>query len=392
MGGGMTAAAAVAGIRDLDPDGSIGIVGSESEPSYKRPPLSKGLWKGEPEDAVWLKLDSYNVTLHLGREVNELDRQAKQIVDDQGTVYGYDRLLLATGSTPRRLSAAVDERVVYYRTIADYHRLRALTEQGQRFAVIGGGFIGSEIAAALAMNGKDVSVIFPDAGIGSRVFPAELSQFLNGYYRARGVQVMAGETVSGLEAGREQVIVRTSGGNGTDGREMVFDGVVVGIGVRPNVALAEAAGLEVDNGVVVDALLRSSDPAIFAAGDVASFFNRSLNSRLRVEHEDNANVMGRRAGQNMAGATEPYDYLPFFYSDLFDLGYEAVGELDARLETVVDWKEPNREGVIHYLRDGRVRGVLLWNVWDQVEAARQLIADSSSFQPDELQGRLLVAH
>jgi len=148
------------------------------------------------------------------------------------------------------------------------------------------------------------------------------------------------------------------------------------------------AGLETGDGIVVDDFLRTSQPDIYAAGDVASFYNPALEQRLRVEHEDNANTMGRTAGRNMAGKREPYHHLPFFYSDLFDLGYEAVGEVDSRLNALADWKEPHREGVVYYQKEGRVRGVLLWNVWGQVDAARELIAGKRSFQSGDLKHKL----
>ena len=163
--------------------------------------------------------------------------------------------------------------------------------------------------------------------------------------------------------------------------------MVAGLGIQPSVELAEQAGLNVDNGIVVDAHCRSSHPSIFAAGDVANFHNPALDARMRVEHEDNANTMGKVAGENMAGQATPYDHLPFFYSDLFDLGYEAVGDLDARLETFSDWKVPFREGVVYYLKGGRVRGVLLWNTWGQVDAARALIAQPGPFKAGDLKGR-----
>src|SRR5206468_1153756 len=171
-------------------------------------------------------------------------------------------------------------------------------------------------------------------------------------------------------------------------REITVDNVVAGLGIQPNIDLAKSAGLKVTDGIVVDEFLRATHPDIYAAGDVAAFLNPALSKRIRVEHEDNANTMGRHAGRNMAGKSEPYNHLPFFYSDLFELGYEAVGELDARLETVADWKTPFREGVIYYLREGRVRGVLLWNVWGQVDAARQLIAEPGPFRPEDLKGKL----
>jgi NADPH-dependent 2,4-dienoyl-CoA reductase/sulfur reductase-like enzyme len=163
---------------------------------------------------------------------------------------------------------------------------------------------------------------------------------------------------------------------------------VAGLGIEPNTPLARAAGLEVRDGIVVDEMLRAGHPDVYAAGDVAAFRNPALGERIRVEHEDNANTMGRAAGRNMAGASEPYHHLPFFYSDLFDLGYEAVGDLDARLETFADWKQPYREGVVYYLRHGRVRGALLWNTWDQVNPARRLIAEPGPFRPQDLKGRL----
>lgn len=382
IGGGMAAAAAIQGIREVDSTGSIGLIGSEQDRPYQRPPLSKALWKGEPLDRVRIDLPEQGVELLLGRTASVLDAEHKRVVDDRGAVFTFDRLLLATGGSPRRLPWGGDD-VIYYRTLGDYQRLRALAERGRRFAVIGGGFIGSEIAAALAMNGKEVALLFPGAAIGQRMFGPELGAFLNAYYRERGVEVLPGETARGLERRGEQLALRTSGG-----RELLVDGVVAGIGIEPNVALAQAAGLEVDDGIVVDALLRTSHPDIFAAGDVANFLSPSLGRRVRVEHEDNANTMGRHAGRNMAGVRAPYEHLPFFYSDLFDLGYEAVGELDAQLEIVADWKEPFREGVLYYLRDARVCGVLLWNVWEQVDAARDLIGQPGPFAAADLVGRL----
>ena len=172
------------------------------------------------------------------------------------------------------------------------------------------------------------------------------------------------------------------------GFEVTVDAVVAGIGTVPNTDLAAAAGVLVENGIVVDERLRTSHPDVFAAGDVASFLAPALGRRIRVEHEDNAVTMGRAAGRSMAGDQSPYTHLPFFYSDLFDLGYEAVGELDPRLETVADWKTEFREGVIYYLSSGRVRGVLLWNTWGQVDGARALIAEPGPFRASDLAGRL----
>jgi 3-phenylpropionate/trans-cinnamate dioxygenase ferredoxin reductase subunit len=386
VGGGMAAAAAIKGIRDVDSEGTIGVIGAEPDPPYKRPPLSKKLWQGKPMTTISTGIEDKGAELHLGRRITSLDLPNKSVLDHEGNSYTFDKLLIATGGAPRRLPFAQDDQVIYFRTLGDYNRLRALTEAGDDFVVIGGGFIGSEIAAALAMNGKHVTMVLPGKGIGERLYPPDLVQFLNGYFIDRGVDVLLGERAVGIEVrgGRPALKLQS-------GRELVVDGIVAGIGIEPNVDLARSAGIEVnnaDNGIMVDELLRTSQPDVYAAGDAVSYQDHTLNQRRRVEHEDNANTMGRMAGRSMAGAAEPYLHLPFFYSDLFDLGYEAVGDLDSSLEMVADWKEPYKEGVVYYLRDGRVRGVLLWNVWKQRDAARRLVAEPGPFRPEDLRGRL----
>jgi 3-phenylpropionate/trans-cinnamate dioxygenase ferredoxin reductase subunit len=387
IGGGMTADSAVRGIREADPGGEIGLIGAETDPPYDRPPLSKGLWKGEPEEKIDRGTEKPGVELHLGREATAFSLKDRRVSDDRGEFYTFEKLLLATGGVPRRLPGGGDG-IIYFRTLSDYRRLRAAADRGRSFAVIGGGFIGSEIAAALRMNDKEVAMIFPGEGIGSGIYPRDLSLHLNEYYRGRGVEVLAGETVESVSERAGRFVIRTRREADGKPREFAADGVVAGIGIRPDIRLAEKAGLPTGDGIVVDERLRAGHPDVFAAGDVASFPSAALGRRLRVEHEDNANAMGRAAGRSMAGTEEPYRHLPFFYSDLFDLGYEAVGELDARLETFVDWREPWKEGVVYYLRDGRVRGVLLWNVWHQVDAARELIASPGPFLAADLKGRL----
>jgi len=384
VGGGMTADAAVKGIREIDPSGSIGMISEEGHPPYDRPPLSKALWKGTAMDQVWRKTPTENLQMHLKTTVKLIDPQRKTAVDAAGDTYSYEKLLLATGGAVRTLPWKVDG-IIYYRTLDDYQNLRAMTERGKSFTVIGGGFIGSEVAAALSMNGKSVTMIFPETGIGARIYPPGLSQFLNSFYQSKGVQVLSNEGVTGIETRNPAFVVRTK-----SGLELKTDGIVAGIGIGPDVALAQAAGLKIENGIVVDEYLKTSNPDIYAAGDVANFPNPSLGKRMRVEHEDNANTMGKIAGKNMAGARLKYDHLPFFYSDLFELGYEAVGETDTRLEMVEDWKEPYREGVVYYLESGRVRGVLLWNTWSQVDNARRLIAEKGPFSAKTLKGRLPV--
>jgi 3-phenylpropionate/trans-cinnamate dioxygenase ferredoxin reductase subunit len=383
VGGGMAADAAARGIREVDQSRDIGVLSEEADAPYSRPPLSKGLWRGDALESVWLKTAELGVTLHLGKRVTRLDPAARQVTDHRGATYGYRKLLLATGARPKHLVAGGED-VIYFRTLADYRRVRELADKQKRFAVLGGGFIGSELAAALATAGCTVTMLFPKAGIGARIFPLDLARHLNAFYEGKDVTLLAGQSVIGLVKKGRSYAVRT-----LSGADVVADLVVAGLGVQPNVEVAEAAGLACDNGIAVDDRLRAGHPDVYTAGDVAAVHSAALGRRVRVEHEDSALTMGRFAGRAMAGADDgPYTHLPFFYSDLFDTGYEAVGDLDSRLQTVSDWKAQFGEGVVYYLDGGRVRGVLLWNVRGQVDAARRLIAEPGPFSADKLRGRL----
>jgi NADPH-dependent 2,4-dienoyl-CoA reductase/sulfur reductase-like enzyme len=362
VGAGMTGDMAAKGIRDQDPDGSITMVGADPNPPYKRPLLTKGLWQGASEEKLWRE-PAAGVELVTGRRIVSLDLAGHTATDDAGDEYGWEKLLLATGAKPREIPGA--DGVVWYRTLGDYRHVRELAGEGSHVVVIGGGFIGSELAAGLVGNGVRVTMLFPEDGIGHRLFPTGLSASVTDYYREKGVDVRAGELVA--EASGTAVKTKS-------GLELEADAVVAGLGVVADTELAEAAGLEVDDGIVVDEYGRvPGHDDVFAAGDVARFPVPALGISLRIEHEDHANSHGHAVGANMAGANAPYGHLPFFYSDLFDLGYEAVGLVDSRLEAVENWQEPYRKGVVTYLEDGRPRGVLLWNVWDKLDDARALI-------------------
>jgi len=375
VGGGMTGDAAVKGIRERDADGSIVLVSAEQDPPYARPPLTKGLWSGGDEAKIWRGTADAGADLRLGRRIVSLDLDGRRATDDAGDEYTWEKLLLATGGRPRMISGT--EGVIYYRTLDDYRTVRALVHEGARAVVIGGGFIGSEIAASLTANGCLVTMIFPDAGVSSRVLPAALSAYVTEDYRKRGVEILTEETVEAASAGSV-----TTG----SGRTIEADIVIAGLGLEPATDLAEAAGLEVDDGIVVDELGRAAGyEDVFAAGDVANFPVAALGRRLRVEHEDHAKAHGRAVGANMAGANARYDHLPFFYSDMFDLGYEAVGEVDSRLEILERWQEPNRKGIVAYLDEARrPRGFLYWNVWDHVERGRELIRAGAPIEESAL--------
>jgi NADPH-dependent 2,4-dienoyl-CoA reductase/sulfur reductase-like enzyme len=370
VGGGMTGDAAVKGIREHDADGSIVLVGAEQHAPYARPPLTKKLWSGGDESTIWRGTDEAGADLRLGRRIVSLDLDGRTARDDAGETYAWEKLLLATGGRPRTITDG--DGVVYFRTLDDYRAVRARAREGARAVVVGGGFIGSEIAAALTVNGCRVTMIFPEAGIASRVLPDGLSAFVTEQYRSHGVEVLTGETVAAAHG--ESVVTGS-------GRTLEADVVIAGLGILPEVDLATAAGLTVDNGIVVDELGRvDGRDDVFAAGDVASFPVAALGRRFRVEHEDHAKSHGRTVGANMTGANVAYDHLPFFYSDMFELGYEAVGEVDSRLETVETWEDPNRKGTIAYLDgDRRPRGFLYWNVWEKIDEGRKLIRAGAPF-------------
>jgi len=384
VGGGLTADAACKGIRSVDAEGSIGLIGDEPDPPYLRPPLSKGLWLGKDESSIWRGTDEQGVDLLLGREAVALDLDARTVTDDRGDTHGYEKLLLATGGRPREIPGAAPG-VVYYRTVADYRAVREAAKEGTSVVVVGGGFIGSELAASLAAIGCAVTMVFPEDAIGARIYPADLALFLNEYYRGRGVEVRPGELVASIERDGDGFRVQ-----GKNGAALDAEIVVAGLGIVPRDELATAVGLPADNGIPVDDRGRvAGRDDVFAAGDVARFPAHDLGQDLRVEHEDHAKSHGHQVGRNMAGANEPYDHLPFFYSDMFDLGYEAVGQLDARLDVLAEWQEPHRKGIVVYRdADGRPRGFLLWDVWGKVDAATELIRAAEPVGSDALQGLL----
>jgi 3-phenylpropionate/trans-cinnamate dioxygenase ferredoxin reductase subunit len=384
IGGGLTGDAACHGIRDFDSDGAITLVCDETHPPYARPPLSKGLWKGDEEDTIWRSTGELGVDLELGRHILTLDLARHEARDDRGETYAYEKVLLATGGRPRRLPFGGDD-VVYFRTLDDYRHLRARVGAGTEICVIGGGFIGSEIAAALALNGARVTMVFPEPGIGARIFPSSLSAMLVDYYRDRGLEVLPRTSVTAMERAGDRWRIMLS-----CGRQLTVDAIVAGIGIEPNIELAVDAGLPVANGIVVDAFGRvDGREDVFAAGDVARFPVAALATELRLEHEDHAKTHGRCVGGNMAGAGTPYDHLSFFYSDLFDLGYEAVGELDSRVDTLVELGDVGEPGVVYYLdSERRPRGVLLWNLFGRVDDARELIRAGIRVTPGALGERV----
>jgi NAD(P)H-nitrite reductase large subunit len=390
VGSQLAGAAAVDGIREVDKAGSILLLGQEAPFPYNRPPLSKDLWLGKKRLAeIFVHEDSYyqeqGVVLRTGVEVLEIDMQAKVVSDSTMESHEYEKLLLVTGGTPRRLDAPGGNLpgVCYYRTVEDFQRIRKEAKRGSSALVIGGGFVGSEMAASLCANAVEVTMVYAGPYLCDRVFPQRLGRAMEAVYRTKGVTIRADEGLTHIEERDGRIIAQARGGDALEA-----DFAIAGIGIVPNVELAERSGLETDNGIVVDEALRTSSPDVYAAGDVANFPYVALGQRMRVEHWDHAASHGKQAGRNMAGAGERYEYMPYFFSDLFEFGYEAVGQVDSRLHVVADWQEENEKGVLYYLEDGVVRGVMLCNVWDKVDEARTLIREGGQVSEEMLAGRI----
>jgi NADPH-dependent 2,4-dienoyl-CoA reductase/sulfur reductase-like enzyme len=377
VGGGLAAASAVEGIRSRDTEGGIVVLTRENHAPYHRPPLSKGLWTGKDKldelpvhDDAWYA--EQRVDLQRRREVVELDPDARRVWDDHGRVVEYGELLLATGSWPRRLEVEGSELdgIHYYRGLEDYLKLADDIQHVAHVLVAGGGFIGLELAAAMRQAGKDVTLVYPTEYPLRRVLPRDLGLHVAERYRQEGVEVVSGEAIAAFQRQGSELIAFTKNRN-----QIWTQLVVVGAGAVPQTDLAEAAGLEIGNGVEVDELGRTTDRHVWAAGDVAEFPASALGRRMRVEHWDHAREHGRAVGANMAGANVPYTHVPMFWSDFFDLGWEAVGACESGLDVHAVWREPFREGVVFYLDEGTICGVLLWNVWGAVDRAREAIRE-----------------
>ncbi|MCE5185143.1 MAG: FAD-dependent oxidoreductase [Planctomycetaceae bacterium] len=375
IGGGLAGCYALDGIRSQDPKGSALLISSEDHLPYDRPPLTKKLWFGKKKVEDIFIHDSKHfadngIEVLLNTRAETVDARNKTVTCGNGAVYRYEKLLLATGGAPRRLDIEGGrlEELYYYRYLDDFLRLRSQVGPQTRALVIGGGFIGSEIAAALNINKADVTMLMHGPYPVDKVFPESLGRAIQQDYVRRGVKIVSHDSPVSITKSGSTFFTRTHSGN-----SIGADVVIVGVGIEPEMRLAKQAGLAVENGVIVNEFLQSSHPDIYAAGDNAFFPYQALGIRTRVEHWDNAVNQGKTAGMNMVGAGVPYTYMPYFFSDLFDFGYEAVGLISSKLRTVADWQEENRTGIIYYLEDSTVKGAMMCNVWEKVDEARQWI-------------------
>ncbi len=370
-------------------DGRIVLVGEEADLPYERPPLSKGVLLGNDEpDSVFLHdrgwYDEQRIELLLGRRAQRLDPAAHEVELDDGTRLTYDKLLLATGSSVRRLRIPNGDLdgVHYLRSRGDSLRLKEAFGEGRRVVVVGAGWIGLETAAAARTNGADVVVIEPQPTPLHAVLGPELGAVFADLHRQHGVDLRLGQGVREFRGDG----TRVTGVLTDDGTELPADVVIVGVGITPNTELAEAAGLDVSNGVVTDGALRTSDPDIFAAGDVARWHSPLYGRSLRVEHWANAHDGGPAAARSMLGGTADYDAVPFFFSDQYDLGMEFGGDLggDGYDNVVIRGDAKTREFVAFWLRDGRVVAGMNVNVWDVQDDVQALIRSGRAVDPAKL--------
>lgn len=385
IGGGLAAAKAAEEIREQGYTGPLSVIAEEPFRPYERPPLSKGRLAGtaEPDeiyvhDAGWYA--DHNVDLRTGVTATSVDPAARRVSTSDGDI-DYSKLLLATGSVARTLPDISGSNVFTLRTVADSEALQAqLAAGGRRVVLVGAGWIGLEVAATARTLGNQVTVIAPESVPLARAVGTEMGEMFAGLHREHGVDLRLGVSVVGTEVADGAVTaVRTGTGD-----TVPADLVVVGIGAAPRLELAESAGLATGSGgVLVDAALRTSDPNIWAAGDIAAI-DHPLLGRIRVEHWGNALATGQAAGKSMTGRVVTFDTLPYFFTDQYDLGMEFTGNPGASDRVVVRGDLAGREFIAFYVADGRITAAMNVNVWDVTDNFIELIRSGAQVSDEAL--------
>jgi 3-phenylpropionate/trans-cinnamate dioxygenase ferredoxin reductase subunit len=383
-GGGLSAAKAAEALREEGFNGHVILVAQESHLPYERPPLSKDYLQGKAEqdtlfvhDEAWYR--DHNVDVRLGVTVTGLDTGAHEVTMSDGSSLGYDKLLLATGSAPRRLDVpgADLELVHYLRTVEHSERLRATLSTASRIAIIGAGWIGLEAAAAARAAGVEVTVLETERLPLLRVLGPRIATVFADLHRSNGVDLRLEAQVTEITAGGVRL---------AEGADVEADAVLIGIGATPNTELAAAAGLTVDNGVHVGADLRTSDPDVFAVGDIANALHPLLNTRVRVEHWANALNQPAVAARAMLGQDAAYDLLPYFYTDQYDLGMEFIGHIQPGKDddVVIRGDLDTREFIAFWLNDGTLAAGMNVNIWDVTDQIQALIRSGAPIDRDKL--------
>lgn len=390
VGASLGGAKAAEALREAGYEGGVVLIGEEHERPYERPPLSKGYLLGKtPREKIYVHppqwYAEHDITLRLGTAVAAIDPAGHTVtLADDGRVE-YAKLLLTTGSVPRRLPVpgADQDGVLYLRRVDDSDRIKAALRPGARIVVIGAGWIGLEVAAAARESGAEVTVLEALELPLLRVLGREVAQVFADLHRDHGVDLRLGVKVAELTGDGTTV----SGVKLADGTTVAADAVVVGIGIAPAVGLAEAAGLEVDNGIKTDRQLRTSDPDVYAAGDVANAYHPLFDRHIRVEHWANALNQPQTAARALLGQPDAvYDRIPYFFSDQYDLGMEYVGyvEPDGYDRVVFRGDPATREFIAFWLSGGRVLAGMNVNVWDVTDPIRELVRSGRVVDADAL--------
>jgi 3-phenylpropionate/trans-cinnamate dioxygenase ferredoxin reductase component len=377
VGASLTGAKAAETLRAEGFDERVVLIGAEDERPYERPPLSKDYLRGEAERAtVYVHPEGFyaehDIELRLGRTAVSLNVAGRELALDDGERLRYDRLLLATGAEPRRLSIPGGDLdgVLYLRSVADCDALRGRLDRGGAVVVIGAGWIGAEVAASARQRGLEVTVIDPLTVPLERVLGTEVGAVYRDIHLDHGVQMLLGTGVEAFEGGTAVERVRTS-----DGRVLDCDFVVVGVGVQPRIGLAVQAGLAVENGILVDEHLQTSAAGVFAAGDVANAHHPFYEERIRVEHWANALHQGPVAARAMLGEPDVYDRLPYFFSDQYDVGMEYAGFARSWDRVIFRGDPATREFIVFWLTGDRVVAGMNVNVWDVIDPIQRLIGE-----------------
>ncbi len=375
VGASLAGAKAAEELRERGFDGEVVLIGSEPERPYERPPLSKDYLRGESErDKAYVHGSDFyrehEIELRTSTTVTKVDPNEGKITLEDEAQLEFDRLLLTTGSEPRRIPIAGAELdgIHYLRAMADCDALKELLQEGARVAIVGSGWIGSEVAASAREKGLEVTVIDPLSVPYEMILGREIGEFYRDVHAQHGVKLLLGDGVERFEGEGRVARVRTTGGQTVE-----CDFAVVGIGVVPRANLAQDAGLEVDNGVVVDASLTSSAPNVLAAGDAASAWHPFFGQRIRVEHWANALNQGPAAARSMLGENVSYDRIPYFFSDQYDVGMEYSGHAPQWDEVVFRGDRDSGEFVAFWLKDRRVIAGMNVNVWDVNQHVQALI-------------------
>ena len=375
IGASLAGAKAAEELRTQGFDGRVLLIGSEPERPYERPPLTKDYLRGESErEKAYVHeqgfYEDHHIELDAGSTVTGIDPAQARVALADGRELTYDRLLVATGAEPRRIPIAGAELggVHYLRTLQDCDALRTRLKSGARVVVVGAGWIGSEFAASARQRGLEVTIVDPLALPNERIFGAEIGAFYRDVHAQHGIELLLGEGVDAFDGDGAVSRARTS-----SGRTLECDFAVVGIGVAPRVQLAGDAGLEVENGIVVDEKLQTSAPNVFAAGDVANAWHPFYQQRIRVEHWANALNQGPAAARAMLGQQVSYDRIPYFFSDQYEVGMEYSGYATDWEQVVFRGEPDGGEFIAFWLRDGRVLAGMNVNVWDVNEHVQALI-------------------